>query len=302
MSPIQETIHIPGPLGLRCDKCGSPASDQIFYEKFFSDDQYACKWCGEEMDLLVMFASLLRGEILPAESFYLLGARVSVFSITLTAQKPYHLKFYSHGIPEGSVILRVNYTPQDAELFPIQLHGNTVQIERFLPPEVVLYPVPLAGGSVKDSIESTVNILVTWINKSGFDYAAQSLFDALYFYHNDALEASIIPANVAVEESLNRLCTEWLSRVAARDRVRQFLESGATYSYQLNILLPLLAKQINVRPLNGAIVGKLNRLRRFRNGLAHTGRTSSRLSKEDAADLIGAAFLGHLYITWIGKQ
>lgn len=299
---MQQVQRVPGPLGLRCDKCGSPAIDQISYEKFFSRNRYACKWCNKEMDLFVMLAVSMLEEVWPAESFHLVGAQSSIFTITLIPDRFYHLDFRDHGIPQDSLILQVNYTPSGTGgLFPVEFHGNQRQVERFLSPRVALYPAPLGVDDKSQCKPTPVNVLVTWIDQSNVDHSASNLFDAFYFFHQGALEKCIIPANVTVEDPLNRLCLKWLSSVAGNKRTKGFLETAATYSHQLNIMLPLLAQHIGAPPLKDAIRGKLNRLRVLRNSLAHGGQVSAQLTRDEVAQLIAASLLGYLYVFWIGQ-
>ena len=69
----------------------------------------------------------------------------------------------------------------------------------------------------------------------------------------------------------------------------------ATYSHQLNVLLPVVAALGKVPPLLDSIRGVLNRLNKLRNYQAHRALSPSPLTKHDAAELLTAALLGVAY-------
>jgi len=84
--------------------------------------------------------------------------------------------------------------------------------------------------------------------------------------------------------------------VAGKGKITSFLSDAATYSYQLNILLPWIAQNNDLPPFDPTIVGLLNRLRSTRNSLAHTGKTEQPLDKDQTAELLTAALFGFRYI------
>lgn len=301
---LKDTQHIPGPMGLRCDKCETSAHDQVNYSEYFLNaDQYLCKWCSKPLNLFRMFSSAICNEVWPQESYYLVGGRSSVFSIKMEPETIFNLAFSDHDIPEEAIILQVNYTPDSGGLFPVELSGNQRQPQRFLPAKVALYPAPLFQDKESNPGETKVNVLVTWLEPNKADHALTNLFDAFYYLHQGDYVKSIVPANVAVEDPLNKLCTQWLSsQEIGKKTVKEFLENAATYSHQLNVLLQLLAKQVGAPSMNDEHRGSLNRLRGLRNKIAHEGKLPVDLEKTEAAELISASLLGHVYVKWIAQS
>lgn len=295
---LQQIQHLPGPLGLRCDKCSAPAFDQIRYVDYFVGDGYVCRHCSRPLDLLRMFSSALCNEVWPRESYYLVGGHSSIFTVRLVPGEVLHLRFAEHGVPEDALILQVNYTPTEGGLFPIEMHGNQRQVERFLSSTVTLYPAPLYLRAGETAKETVVNVLVTWIEPQRADHAVSNLFDAFYYFHQGHLEKLVIPANVAVEDPLNNLCNRWLADEVGKKTAKDFLENAATYSYQLNVLLRLFAKAHALPPLKDELRGALNRLRMLRNKLAHEGKLPVVLAKEEAAELVAASLVSHVYLRW----
>jgi len=142
-------------------------------------------------------------------------------------------------------------------------------------------------------------VLVVWIPRTEGNEAWQNLVDAFEAYEQNRFESSLIPANSAVESLLNRLLSDFLSGNISKERVDDFLENAATYSYQLNVLLPGLLKSTDAPNLSSPIRGFLNRLRKLRNDMAHRGKTDSPLGKDETAELLCAALFGFHYINLV---
>jgi hypothetical protein len=109
--------------------------------------------------------------------------------------------------------------------------------------------------------------------------------------------ALVIPANVAVESRLSRLLSSTLTlRDIPSYRVEDFLTSAATYSYQLNVVLPLILNLLGVPQLAPPVRGALNRLRSLRNSLAHLGQLKAEISSAEAAELVAGALFGFRFL------
>jgi len=79
------------------------------------------------------------------------------------------------------------------------------------------------------------------------------------------------------------------------------LESGATYSHQLNVVLPAFVSILKMPCLPDNIRGSLNRLRKLRNDMAHRGGLDIPIEKETAAEYLCAALFGFHYLKLIGR-
>jgi hypothetical protein len=150
--------------------------------------------------------------------------------------------------------------------------------------------------------EGLANIFVTWVPMSPDDAAWTNLVTAFSNYVAACAlganyEASLIPANVAVEARLFRFVERRLLKVAFKRRVKGFLTSNATYNHQLNILLPLIiSENIGVPSLPDELRERLNRLNELRNDVAHDGHCTPPLSKDDCAELITASLFAFRYL------
>jgi len=109
------------------------------------------------------------------------------------------------------------------------------------------------------------------LRDAGLDDAAWPNLVTAFSHYVGNYEASLIPANVAVEARLFRFLEHNLTRVAANETIERFLTVHATYSHQLNVLLPLLVSHLGAPELSSDLRGRLNRLNSLRNDAAHRG-------------------------------
>lgn len=300
MKPAERVMEHPT---LRCDKCSQLYHQPVRYEEYFLNQEVICSSCSKAVDLFRMISDALSQEIFPWESFHLVGAQTSYLPIQIEPKKIYPLKFSDHGIPEDALILQVNFTVcGDGGLYPLQFDKSLRQAGRFLPSFMPLYPSEFFHNSEQPVSTTDLQVFVTWIRHSSDDFALSNLVDAFYYYHQGEYAKAMIPANVAVEEPLKRLCAKWLSEVAGSDRVKRFLQDAATYSHQVNVLMLMLAKVKGQPLLPDDLRGKLNRIRNLRNDAAHDGRIPADLSKEEASSLVAAALLAHVYVRWVERN
>jgi AcrR family transcriptional regulator len=136
---------------------------------------------------------------------------------------------------------------------------------------------------------------ITWAPYDDDDEGRRSLNRALLALADGRLDDAIVPANVAVEVTLNRVLSEHLGRVGiGRERLRDFMSNAATYSHQLNILLPVVLAGRGAPAMPEHIRGPLNRLRDLRNDIGHRGLSRTPLTREVVGEcLAGAAFGFH---------
>ncbi|MGI9066562.1 MAG: hypothetical protein ACR2HX_09170, partial [Pyrinomonadaceae bacterium] len=76
----------------------------------------------------------------------------------------------------------------------------------------------------------------------------------------------------------------FLDSFVSKKRSARFLEEAATYSYQLNVLLPVFAALREVPQLSEEIRGFLNTLRTYRNDIAHRGTPKKPIEQNDMAN------------------
>ena len=124
-------------------------------------------------------------------------------------------------------------------------------------------------------------------------------FDA---YADGDFDDAVIPANVAVESKLYRFLSQHLHAVASKERLTDFLDNRATYSAQLNILLPLVMRSTGLQLLGTNIRGLLNALRDARNDVAHRGACDPPLTRARSSELLTAALFGFRYVDFLTQK
>lgn len=257
-----------------------------------------CERCGEHLNWFqVVFNGILLN-FMAVDAFVPIGARTTTFRLPVEQGKTVVVKFADYGLPPHARIFHINYTPTppDAQgvLMPLEMHGNGATAHRFRGEEVVIYPAGL-GNVIPQSHDVTVS--VTWLPASVNDAGWLSLVNAFEAYVAGKYENCVVPANVAVESGLSRFMNRYLAEHGvSKARVDDFLVAAATYSHQLNVLLPLITSLAKLTPLSDSIRGSLNRLRDLRNGIAHHGQTKKPLTKEVAAEVLTAALFGLRYV------
>ncbi len=265
-------------------------------KKYFFGKPISCPKCKTELD---WWKALLRhlDWNFPSYLFAIVGGQDTSFLVDMKQGERLILSFEDVGVPKHAKILGVNYTANGEGLFPIELHGNS-PIRHWTPHKVVLYGLP--NGA---SVETTpVAVSVTWVMPSAVDHSLNNLVQGFSSYGVEQFELTVIPSNVSVEATLYRVMETFFKEFASNERVREFLENRATYSHQLNVLLPVACKLISFPVMPDHIRGLLNRLRDLRNELAHEGKLNKQLMKKDVAEMLVAAFFAVGYLQLLEEQ
>lgn len=293
---MAEILNFSMPLEVNCTSCGQRLLQKTSFKEFFLSDMNdinVCNNCTNKLNLYEIFKNTIQGNFMFNDAYMVLGAQRTIFSINLTPNELYELEFSRFNIPEEAKILQINYTPQGGNLFPNEVHGNITQSKRYYGDKVVLYPRLFRGDNPE---ETEVFVSVIWINIKGEDHAFDNLLQAFENYVLGEYEEAIIPANVAVEEPLNRYIAKNMFDITSKTRGKRFLQDAATYSHQLNVILPLILKINDRNMLSDQIRGKLNELRKYRNKIVHEGNLNFELSKNKCAELICASYFGYSFV------
>jgi len=283
--------------GATCDKCNRPTMLQsISFRDYFFGEGIECRFCEEKINLYRMYVNTIKENFMLNDAYKCIGAKQNVFTIELTPEEIFNLDFTDYGIPVDAEILQVNYFPQGGALFPNEFHGNTPQFKKYYQNKINLYPAKM-NLEKKQEVENTkVSVSVTWIHTHADNHAFSNLITTFENYVRGYYKRSIIPANVVVEERLEKYMMKKLMQSVSKNRINRFLMNGATYSHQINVLLPTILNYENKEMLSDQIRGKLNELRKLRNQIAHEGRSSSELTKSRCAELICASLFGYVFI------
>ncbi|WP_124551098.1 hypothetical protein [Burkholderia sp. Bp9015] len=287
----------------RCPSCDSlnPILENSIFD-YLVGNKIKCPNCEEPIDWWGMVRTIIFENFMFNEAFSPIGAKTTLFKLNIKNGQSGHYRLSDFNVPDGARVLYTNYTPEGTPtgaLMPIEVHGNVPT--RVRPrDEVSFYPQPI--GEIPPD-EVTVCVMVTWIPDARGDAVWEGLVNAFEAYVNDDYDAAIVPANVAVEANLSKFMYEFLTcQGIARKRTESFLSDAATYSHQLNVLLPLVTSLTGLPKLSDDIRGRLNTLRGLRNEIAHHGRTEKPLTKDTVADLLTASLFGLRYVQLLTNE
>lgn len=287
---------------LACTECQAPIVVQGQYMlDYFIGKKVFCRDCRSEIDWWRAVKRAITENFMLTQAFSTIGATSSIIEITLKKGERTHFKMSDYGIPKTAKILHVNYSPEHG-LFPLEIHGN-VATNRTRYDQVTVYPMPMPPlEDGEEVIECKAHVLVTWIEHSSMDASWKNMIAAFEAYNNDEIGSAIVPANVAVENTLSSVLYRYISRYVGNNKAEVFLDSAATYSHQINVVLPLIVSMLGLPALNDNIRGQLNRLRGYRNDIAHEGEPSDRLDKKDVAEMLCAALFAFYYINYVDTE
>lgn len=282
-----------------CDEHSITVSTGSFTD-YLNGETETCQGCGKSVDLFAAFVATLTKDMFIGMSLAPVGARFTKSEIRLRPGEMQKVRISDHGVPTDARIIEIQYggishgVPPKLEntLFPVEFYGS-VPMRHDIPVEVDLVPVPFGPGPYAETVCSLV---IVWVPHSGDDVSMGLLSDAFVRFGRRDYHGSIIPGNTAVESALAKYLSDYLKNVASADSVSRFLTDGATYSHQLNVVMPLIVTLTGAPKLSDSIRGQLNRLRKLRNEIGHSGSISSPLERRDATELLVAAAFGFHYV------
>ena len=280
--------------GTPCSECKAysfPITSELI-EDYFYRRELICPKCKTKLDLWNLLIRHFEWGI-PSYLYSLVGANDTSAEIIMKPNEVFFLDLEKIGISNESRILRIAYSPQESGLLPIEMY----QIRHFIPNKIHLFGKPFR------EIREQTRVLVTidWVENNQENELWQNLIEAVEAFSIKKIQSAIIPANVAVESRLTPIISEYLGKIVSKQKVSDFLSTGATYSHQLNILLPLLTTFENFPIMPDFLRGNLNSLRSLRNDLAHKGKLDN-IDKPKVANLLCSAILGLTYLNILEKH
>jgi hypothetical protein len=266
---------------------------------YFAQGYVACSECQAHADLWdVVLARALSQPPTPM-SLIGLGATETHFTHEIVANKYHEIHLTTVGVPVDATVLQVGYTPHGGKggaVFPIELHGNVPQ--RQIADNVLrLLGRPMITGDGTVGSACPVSIWVVWVhheNEGGWPYIVGA-FEAFIHGHYDRV---IVPAQSTVEISLMPVIGELLERHASVSHVKGFMGDRLTFGNVVNVLLPFVCGQAGLPKLPETIRTSLNKLRKLRNAIVHSGTGSNRITSQQAAEGLCAAVFGFEYVKY----
>ena len=266
---------------------------------YFEQGFIACSKCQAQADLWSVV--LGRALIQPPLPMCLvgLGATETHFMREIEADKYHEIHLKDVGIPVGATLLQVGYTPQGGKggtVFPIELHGNVPQRRIVGNVLRLLGRAALMGDGTVGSVCS-VAIWAVWVHQEkedGWPYVVSG-FEAFIDGHYDRV---IVPAQSAVEISLMPVVRGLLERHASIDHVKGFMGDRLTFGNVINVILPFVCGQAGIPKLPEKVRTSLNKLRKLRNAVVHSGTGSDKITPQQAAEGLCAAVFGFEYVRY----
>lgn len=303
MSTIEqiEKVIITTPF-IPCSSCNAPIDAfQIpsdFIIQFFNNHPINCNACGNAIDWWLSSLKTLNqhGKLFSQGASLLLGA-TSLFItkiVPLFGHIEIDLKDYK--IPDNCTILYVNYTPIkiDHAYIPLNWNGNE-PFPNKIPRRLLIYGIPMPLGKAREVPNSAqaneLNISITYVPHNENEYAVKNLSKAYKAFLEGDFEDMVIPACVAVEDTLKQMIMSFFRKEGLSTR-RQDVEN-----LLLQTLPPLLSKfKLPYLPekIQSLIINK--GLYSLRNMLAHEGKVKVTITKERAAEILCAAIFVTRYL------
>ena len=277
--------------GTPCSECKAysfPITNELF-ENYFQNRELICPKCDAKLNLWDLLLRHFDWEV-STYLYAIVGAKSTWAEIIMKPNEDFFLDLETIGITTESKILQIGYTPQENGLMPLEVHTN-VPIRHFIPNKINLFGKPFR----EPKEETRVLVTVDWVDNNDENVLWQNLIEAVEAFSIKKYQSVIIPANVAVESRLTPILSEYIEKIVSKKRVESFLTSGATYSHQVNVLLPLLATAENFPLMPDFLRGNLNSLRTFRNELAHKGKLEN-IDKSKVATLLCSATFALSYL------
>jgi len=132
--------------------------------------------------------------------------------------------------------------------------------------------------------------------------SSRLLLDAFVLYREGSFDRMVVAANTCVEMLISQyMHTRLRHHGVKKDRAESFLKQAATYSYQLNILLPLMRHLYpEVPALEPSVLEALDQLRKLRNDVVHRGVVVGVAARPLLRKMLAASYIAHKYFGFYG--
>lgn len=279
-----------------CQKCSAPLEvTQLMFSAFFAGEVLTCANCSESIDLWEVVSRWIGKKFAFGSALTLAGAQGTIVSVQLKPGETKEIDLTKTGVPEGAEVVSLNLTSGGGVL-PMVVHGNDIIQDPF-PPKFYVF-----GRELPDSPGQrgggTLHVHAVWFVRREDDTVVRHLIDAARQYEAQRFDAVVVPANIAAEAAITPVVAAALSAYGTTESRETFLRDGATYSHQLNILLEIVADLHGVRRMPENIRSGLNRLRKLRNKVGHSGRCEPQ-RQADAAQHLSSAIFGIEYAAFL---
>jgi len=278
------------PLGVMCTSCSTMLDiTSINVISTIANIPQTCSVCNNNLDIynLIKF-SLLNG--LQWNIFGLVKAKLTYYTFILQPNHTHSINLYDIGLLPDSRIINISYTPSSDGVFPLEVHGNFPN--RFsYPTKLELYGKP----DILDAKPTTVTVSIVW-TKYTDDNNLNFLIDSFDLFTQGNYKNMILPTNLVIETKLLSFLKEYLPFCNIGNKTVNKFNDKTHYNDTLNTILPLIIDYENYYTIDPAFIANLNKLRDYRNDIAHNGVFIDSITKETFADLLASVFFVFSYL------
>ena len=264
------------------------------FDPWFNGDGVECPECHGSIDWWSAVLTTLKDHFSFGWSIALAGATLTMFNTRLPVGESRQIDLSQIGVPDGAEVLEMNLT-SGGSATPVLLHGNDAMHPRLGTKFWLHGRKPHQGDG-----SGPLSAMVVWFAPRQDQPAQLHLVEAGREYAHDRFDAVVIPANVAAEVAIGTAVGKARPHLDGPHHVGNTLPKGATYNQQLNVLLNVAADAAGIPRLQDHIRGLLNRLRGFRNEVAHRGKCQPQ-NRELAAEHLAAAIFGVRYADLLSR-
>ena len=314
-----------------CSQCSATMYQTTeLLDQWFVYGVIECAYCVAHFDLQdALVASLTAHPTSPLNTC-LFGARSTDSVIVLPPNDSLVLDLRSLGFAADADLLYVGATPYHGAGWPCIVSWGRLYPVQFRDSKIVLYGRPHAtftngegtpaqpddfgpprfvfGSPRDDGTEGAFaedmgenSILLTVVACEAGEATTRHLASAAMKFQSAQHLESIVPANVAAETAICALVRDVLGQHSSRTILDGFMEA-ATYGHCLNMLLGVCAALLRLPRLAESTRIALNRLRKLRNGMAHSGGVAASPTIHELAQFLVASFLAVRYVEFLRRH
>jgi len=279
-----------------CPLCGNGTGLGIgLLDDFFDGKPLVCETCGKTSDEWRAYLATINhpNPFLYDKAAFFVGFKTVLFQVALAPGQTVQLNFAEHGVPLGSRLIRLNYTPQGQGIQPVELHGNESLVRRGRD-RVVLYGRPwTAEAALADPV--LISVAVTFAEPNEVNEQAEDALGRAFsaLAQNEFIDM-VVPATMAVEFTCKRLLADFAGTIGTSP-------DGIKDKDLLTEEVPKIAAAVGVPPLSSEVCERVGRLWGQRDAVAHTGRLHQPYARENAGTQLAAAVFAFRYLVMLRR-
>src|SRR5947209_2609297 len=187
---------------IRCHECNEITETEAnIVDRYLFGQPGTCPHCHATVDYWRVAVLMVKRNFAILEPFFLLGARSTSFQTKFFRDRITQFDLYAEGLPKDALIINVNI---GGDAMFCGEAGGSDRILRNTGGLLNIHAYHMSHSPEPRLDEGHANIFVTWVPTSNDDAAWTNLVTAFNNYVSANYEASLIPANVAVDAWLCR--------------------------------------------------------------------------------------------------